>query len=154
MTPTEQENELQKAVWASLASQITHAINCTDLEHENQDSCEDFTKKNFEQLMKLIIADRKRVALEAFDEGYEAGRKEKPPKLVDAIEFRRESYGWSKGKMAAMLDMTKGHYSEFIHGTRGLPVNSIRKAYAIGIPAQVLLQDDIDQRLKAQQEQL
>ena len=65
MTPTEQYNELQKAVWASLASQITHAINCTDLEHEEQDSCEDFTKKNFEQLMHLITADRKRVALKA-----------------------------------------------------------------------------------------
>lgn len=56
MTPSEQDKELQKAVWASLASQITHSINCTDLEHENQDSCEDFTKKNFEQLMKLITA--------------------------------------------------------------------------------------------------
>ena len=65
MTPTEQDKELQKAVWSSLASQITHAINCTDLEHEEQDSCEDFTKKNFEQLMQLIAADRKRVALEA-----------------------------------------------------------------------------------------
>ena len=65
MTHTEQFKELQKAVWASLSSQITHAINCTDLEHEEQDSCEDFTKKNFEQLMQLITADRKRVALEA-----------------------------------------------------------------------------------------
>ena len=65
MTPTEQDKELQKAVWSSLASQITHAINCTDLEHENQDSCEDFTKKNFEQLMQLITADRKRVTLES-----------------------------------------------------------------------------------------
>lgn len=65
MTPTEQDKELQKAVWSSLASQITHAINCTDLEHEEQDSCEDFTKKNFEQLMQLIIADRERVALDA-----------------------------------------------------------------------------------------
>lgn len=65
MTPTEQDKELQKAVWASLASQMTHAINCTDLEHEEQDNCEDFTKKNFEQLMQLITADRKRVALEA-----------------------------------------------------------------------------------------
>ena len=65
MTPTEQDKELQKAVWASLASQITHAINCTDPEHKRQDSCVDFTEKNFEQLMQLITADRKRVALEA-----------------------------------------------------------------------------------------
>ena len=65
MTPTEQDKELEKAVWASLASQMTHAINCTDPEHKRQDSCVDFTEKNFEQLMQLITADRKRVALEA-----------------------------------------------------------------------------------------
>ena len=65
MTPTEQDNELEKAVWASLASQMTHAINCTDTEHKRQDSCVDFTEKNFEQLMQLIIADRKRVAVGA-----------------------------------------------------------------------------------------
>ena len=65
MTPTEQDKELEKAVWASLASQITHAINCTDPEHKRQDSCVDFTEKNFEQLMQLITADRKRVELGA-----------------------------------------------------------------------------------------
>ena len=65
MTPTEQNDELRKAVWASLASQITHAINCTDPEHKRQDSCVDFTEKNFEQLMQLITADRKRVELGA-----------------------------------------------------------------------------------------
>ena len=73
MTPTDQDNEIQNAVWASLASQMTHAINCTDLEHEEQDNCEDFTKKNFEQLMQLITADRKRVAQEAYRKGYKAG---------------------------------------------------------------------------------
>ena len=65
MTPTEQDKELEKAVWASLASQMTHAINCTDPEHKRQDSCVDFTEKNFEQLMQLITADRKRVELGA-----------------------------------------------------------------------------------------
>ena len=65
MTPTEQDDELRKAVWASLATQMTHAINCTDPEHKRQDSCVDFTEKNFEQLMQLITADRKRVAVEA-----------------------------------------------------------------------------------------
>ena len=87
----------------------------------------------------------KEAEIKAYNEGYESGRNETPPKLVDDIEFRRDQYGWSKGKMAQMLDMTKGNYSEFIHGTRNLPINSIRKAYAIGIPAKVLLQDDIDQ---------
>ena len=65
MSDTEQDKELEKGVWASLASQITHAINCTDPEHKRQDSCVDFTEKNFEQLMQLITADRKRVELGA-----------------------------------------------------------------------------------------
>jgi antitoxin component HigA of HigAB toxin-antitoxin module len=73
--------------------------------------------------------------IKAFDEGYEAGANAKPPKLVDAIEFRQEQYGWNDSKMAAMLDLSKSHYSEFKNGKRALPVNSIRKAYAIGIPA-------------------
>lgn len=83
----------------------------------------------------------------AYDNGYDAGRNAKPAKLVDAIEFRREQYGWNKSKMAAMLDMTKPNYSDFIAGRRGLPINSVRKAYAIGIPADILLQDDTDRRI-------
>lgn len=85
--------------------------------------------------------------IESYDQGYEAGEKAKPAKLPDALEFRREQYGWSAKKMAAMLDMSNTHYSEFIHGKRALPINAIRKAYAIGIPASVLLADDIEQRL-------
>ena len=65
MTPTEQDKELEKAVWASLASQITHAINCTDTEHKRQDSCVDFTEKNFEQLMQLITSYTKQRELKA-----------------------------------------------------------------------------------------
>lgn len=141
MTPTEQDK---------LIETILLILGITDRSIGNRPE----QIATLEQVIEgYIAADRKRVALEAFDDGYEAGRKEKPPKLVDAVEFRRESYGWSKGKMAAMLDMTKGHYSEFVHEKRALPVNSIRKAYAIGIPAQVLLQDDINRRLKAQQEE-
>ena len=56
MTPTEQDKELREAVWASLASQMTHAINCTNPEHTKQNSCVDFTDKNFDQLMQLITA--------------------------------------------------------------------------------------------------
>ena len=143
MIPTKQDNELR--------DKVATIIEYWDFSPLQDEDSRIERLKN--EIMQLITADRKRVALEAFDEGYEAGRKEKPPKLVDAVEFRRESYGWSKGKMAAMLDMTKSHYSEFIHGTRGLPVNSIRKAYAIGIPAQVFRQDYIDRQLKAQQEE-
>ena len=80
MTPTEQDDELRKAVWASLASQMTHAINCTDPEHKRQDSCVDFTEKNFEQLMQLITADRKRVALESEMNAWKQVRKSYPKK--------------------------------------------------------------------------
>lgn len=103
------------------------------------------------ELMQLINSRQQsileRAEIKSYDDGYEAGRNEKPPKLVDAVEFRREQYGWSKKKMADMLDMSRSHYSEFVHGKHGLPANSIRKAYAIGIPAAVLLQDDIDRQL-------
>ena len=98
MTPTEQDKELRKAVWASLASQMTHAINCTDPEHKRQDSCVDFTEKNFEQLMQLITADRKRVALEArideinyLDDNFQA----------DSQDWEREHPGYS----TAMIPM-------------------------------------------------
>lgn len=85
-----------------------------------------------------------------YDAGYDAGKKAKPPTLIAAIDFRREQYGWNDSKMAAMLDMSQSHYSEFKAGKHRLPVNSIRKAYAIGIPASVLLQDDIKHQLKDQ----
>lgn len=90
------------------------------------------------------------VQIKSFDDGYEAGRNETPPSLVGAEDFRREQYGWSDSKMAAMLDLSKSHYSEFKHGRRSLPINSIRKAYAIGIPAKVLLQEDVKAQLQHQ----
>lgn len=104
------------------------------------------TKDTAKQALEQLIA---REVLEAFDEGYEAGEKATPPPLIDAVEFRREQYGWSRNKMAAMLDLSLPHYSEFVHGKRNLPINSVRKAYAIGIPAKVLLAE-----LQSKKEQL
>lgn len=78
-----------------------------------------------------------------FDDGWEACEKREPVSLVAAIEFRQEQYGWNDTKMAAMLDLSKSHYSEFRHGKRGLPINSIRKAYAMGVPTSVLLQEQL-----------
>lgn len=80
---------------------------------------------------------------EAYDEGYKAGKNAELPTLLEAVEFRREQYGWNQTKMAAMLDLSRSHYTEFKHGRRGLPVKSIRKAYAIGVPAAVLLQEEL-----------
>ena len=90
-TPLNADEELRKEVWASLASQMTHAINCTNAEHEKQDSCVDFTEKNFEQLMQLITADRKRVALEARMD--EVGKLKLP-------KMRFDEYGYSPNENA------------------------------------------------------
>lgn len=62
------------------------------------------------------------------------------PPLVDAVELRREQYGWNASKMAAKLGLTRGNYSEFVHGRRGLPLAARINAYALGIPASILLQ--------------
>ncbi len=65
------------------------------------------------------------------------------PPLVDAVEFRREQYGWTSMRMAVALGLAKSHYSEFVHGKRNLPLEARIKAYAIGVPAAVLLQEQV-----------
>lgn len=62
------------------------------------------------------------------------------PSVVDAIKFRQEQYGWNQNQMAKALDMQKSHYSEFLAGKRDLPIGAIKKAYSIGVPANILLQ--------------
>lgn len=66
------------------------------------------------------------------------------PSVVEAIEFRRHQYGWSKSKMAKALGLRPSHYSEILAYRRRLPINATKKAYKIGIPAKVLLQEDTD----------
>lgn len=61
------------------------------------------------------------------------------PSVPVALEARRGLYGWTQAKMAAALGLRSSHYSEIIHGARGLPLNATRLAYAIGVPAAVLL---------------
>lgn len=62
------------------------------------------------------------------------------PSIVDAVEFRREQYGWTMSKMAFELGIQLSHYSEFVHKKRNLPINAIRHAYRIGVPEKVLMQ--------------
>jgi len=62
------------------------------------------------------------------------------PSVIDAVEFRRDQYGWTQTKMAKELHITQTHYSEFIHSKRSLPLIAIKYAYKIGVPAAVLLQ--------------
>lgn len=62
------------------------------------------------------------------------------PSVPEALEFRREQYGWTREMMAFAIGLSKGHYSEVINGKRQLPLNATRHAYSIGVPATVLLQ--------------
>lgn len=62
------------------------------------------------------------------------------PPLIDAMEFRREQYGWTAMKMAEKLGLKRSHYSEFVRGKRRLPLEARIKAHELGVPAKVLLQ--------------
>lgn len=59
--------------------------------------------------------------------------------IIDGIEFRRDQYGLNKSEFALIIGMSKSHYSDFIHGRRQLPLSAIKRAYAIGVSADILL---------------
>lgn len=60
--------------------------------------------------------------------------------IGDSLEFRRNQYGLKAKEFAAILGMTPSHYSEVINKGRNLPLNARIRAFAIGVPAEVLLQ--------------
>lgn len=59
--------------------------------------------------------------------------------LPDALEFRRDQYGLSAKEFGMLINLSSSHYSEVIHGLRDLPIKSVKRAFAIGVPAEVLL---------------
>lgn len=59
---------------------------------------------------------------------------------VEAMEQRRCAFGLNQTDFARVLGMQKSHYSEFVAGKRKLPIEATRRAAAIGVPAQALLQ--------------
>ncbi|MBK9497665.1 MAG: hypothetical protein IPO08_24890 [Xanthomonadales bacterium] len=63
------------------------------------------------------------------------------PSVSEAIEFRQREYGWTAEKMAKALGLTSGHYSELMHGKRRLPYRAACRAFALGVPAHVLLDE-------------
>lgn len=67
-------------------------------------------------------------------------KKDNLPSIVDALKFRQEQYGYNQHEMALALGMTDGNYSDVLSGKRRLSINATRAAYAIGVPASVLLQ--------------
>lgn len=62
-----------------------------------------------------------------------------PVPLADALEFRRDQYGLTRGDFAALIGLSLAHYGEVISGARSIPKRAMRRAYAIGVPADVLL---------------
>lgn len=63
--------------------------------------------------------------------------------IADALEFRREQYGLTQREFAAILGLQNGHYSEIVNGKRRLPLGATKRAFAIGVPAEVLLQPEM-----------
>ncbi len=64
--------------------------------------------------------------------------------VADALEFRRDQYVLTQSAFAKILGLQKSHYSEIIHGKRSLPIKAARRAFAVGVPADVLLQTEMD----------
>jgi hypothetical protein len=59
-----------------------------------------------------------------------------------ALEFRRDAYGLSAAEFAFVLGIERSHYNEVINGRRSLPKLAMRRAFAIGVPAALLLQPE------------
>ncbi len=57
-----------------------------------------------------------------------------------ALEFRRQQYGLSCDEFAFILGVRPSHYNEVINGKREIPKAMMRRAFAIGVPADILLQ--------------
>lgn len=62
------------------------------------------------------------------------------PTVVDALRFRAEQMNYTDQRMAKELGMQPSHYSEVLKGKRGLSIKATKKAFALGVPAEVLLQ--------------
>lgn len=60
--------------------------------------------------------------------------------IADALEFRRDQYGLRASEFAALIGVSAAKYSDIIAGRRNMPLNARIRAFAIGVPADVLLQ--------------
>lgn len=60
--------------------------------------------------------------------------------VADALEFRREAYGLTRTQFCELLGMRPSHYSEVVNGRTPLPIKATRRAFALGVPAEFLLQ--------------
>lgn len=62
--------------------------------------------------------------------------------IPDALEFRRDQYGLTRQEFCAVIGISISHYSEVLSGKRSLPIKATKRAYYIGVPARILLQND------------
>jgi len=61
----------------------------------------------------------------------------------DAVEFRREAYGFTQKQMAEVLGIPCSKYSEFKNGKRRLPRSALIRAWVVGVPAESLIGADL-----------
>jgi transcriptional regulator with XRE-family HTH domain len=60
--------------------------------------------------------------------------------VPEALENYRRMNGLTMVLMANKLGLWNSHYNEIIKGKRVLHIGATRKAFALGIPAEILLQ--------------
>lgn len=65
-----------------------------------------------------------------------------------ALKLIASRHGWNQSQAAKRLGLHRSHYSEILAGKRKLPFASAKKAYALGLPAQVLLRTAKNDRRK------
>lgn len=63
------------------------------------------------------------------------------PTIAEALRFRAEQMRYTDRRMAKELGMQPSHYSEVLKGKRALPMRATKRAFAMGVPAKVLLQE-------------
>jgi antitoxin component HigA of HigAB toxin-antitoxin module len=60
--------------------------------------------------------------------------------VAEALEFRREQYGLTRTEFAAVLGLARSHYNEVVNGKRQLSIKAVKRAFAVGVSVDVLLQ--------------
>lgn len=62
------------------------------------------------------------------------------PSIASALEFRRECYDLTAAEFSKIIGIRPSHYSEIVNGKREIPKKAMKRAFAIGVPASVILQ--------------
>jgi transcriptional regulator with XRE-family HTH domain len=60
--------------------------------------------------------------------------------IPQALAYIQKQNAWTQREMAIKLGIQPSHYNEILKGKRMLPFKAACEAYALGVPASVLLQ--------------